>query len=140
MKTVTPEQLLNEIDADIRAVQIGVTDELAQRIVDRTPADTGTTRGNVLVDTTSAANSGLSFDSSRRDPGGSDTKTRNTRTLKATTGVQNNLSITSLAPWSGHLEFEGTSSQAPAGMFGVTLSELDNVVAAVRGNWSQYRD
>lgn len=137
MKKVTPDQLLVEIERDIRGVQLGVTDGLQERIVRRTPAESGVTRANIRVDTASSANSALEFDSTLQDPGGEATIQDNRQRLLSSQGVQNNLSIQGLAPWTGFLEFEGSSQQAPAGMFGVSLAELDEIVGGT--DWSQYR-
>lgn len=137
MKVVTPEQLLNEIERDIRGVQLGVTDQIQERVIRRTPVESGTTRANIRVDTTSSSNSSLEFDPSRQDPGGEQTRAENRATLLSTQGVQNNLSVRGLAPWTAVLELEGTSTQAPAGMFDITLAELDNIVTST--DWSQYR-
>lgn len=137
MKKVTSQQLQAEILRDIRGVQLGVTDQIQSRVIQRTPVDSGTTRANIRVDTTSSGNSGLEFDPTRRDPAGEETISENRQRLISSEGVQNNLCIRGLAPWTGVLEFLGVSTQAPAGMFGVTLAELDEIVANTE--WSPYR-
>lgn len=108
------------------AVARAAAEEVARRVVLKSPVDTGRFR----------ANWNLSFqapDTSTRDSSANDAPARAAAKLTQYRTGQT-IYITNGLPYAGRLEFDGWSKQAPAGMVRITAAEFPAIVRrAIRG-------
>jgi hypothetical protein len=123
---MTPDQQAEKLaDRANRAVRMLALEALS-RIVLRTPVDTGRARGNWLV---GVGDPVRGYDPEGFDPAGTDTIQTGQAILNAAAPGEV-LYITNSVPYIVPLE-HGHSKQAPAGMVGITLAELQPVAAEV---------
>ncbi len=108
-------------DAAVRAVAV----EVADRVIDRTPVESGAARGNWTggIGAPDLAKTG------RLDPGGAVTRAAVAAAL-ASAKAGDVLYVTNTLPYILNLE-HGSSKQAPTGMVSTTLREAADIVRTV---------
>lgn len=111
--------------ANMDAVVQGTAAEVGKRLVERTPVDEGTARGNW----TAGINGPDISETGRTDPGGGETVSAIAEAAKAAQ-AGDSIYITNTSSYIRSLE-DGSSTQAPNGMVAVTASEGPAIVEAV---------
>ena len=119
-KIILPQVARNISEAATQAFQATAT-ECANRIIDRTPVKTGLARGNTQI----AINTAEMSATGTLDPDGGTARTR-------AAGVAQLLKIGDAAVIGNPLDYvealeNGSSSQAPAGMYGLTEQEVPRI-------------
>lgn len=112
-------------NADIVTRKVCV--EMLDRIVDRTPVDTGRARANWQTTVGSAAFSPVD----KTDPSGSSAKAAGGAVI-ASMNLGATVWLSNALPYAQRLEY-GSSQQAPAGMVRVTVAEFQGLVATLAG-------
>jgi hypothetical protein len=98
----------------------GAAKTLARKLVDRSPVDDGTTRGNWHA---GVGQSGASADMASNDPSGQVSKTRMFSAIQAWGGV-GHMAFGNALPYVPRLEFDGWSDQAPSGWIRLSMEEV----------------
>lgn len=121
MKTIDAKDLADEVDKEFEALHRSLAYEIASRIIDNAPVDTGTLRGSVRVSKDQNKNKDI-----KPDPSGDSTKRENERDVKNAT-IKDDLYGTVGADYARYVD-EGTSNMPPTGFFS---SVVNNIKAAV---------
>lgn len=102
--------------------------ELFQRIILRTPVDTGRLRGNWQA----GVGTYVPGEIDTRDPGGGGTVSLMTSVVMDAEPLTA-LTLTNNLPYAARIEYDNWSQQAPAGMVRVSAAEFRGIVAEVTG-------
>lgn len=136
MKTIKIEDLEREIGKDIAAFRNGIADNLQKQIIENAPVDEGTMRANIK---TYVNDVNGDFDKSSQDPSGTATQSSNSSTIKGAVRPEDRIIISSHAPYSVRVEFEGHSGDAPTGFVRIALDSLQSIVQNVKQNINNWR-
>jgi hypothetical protein len=117
------EKAKTNTDVVIRKVAV----EMLDRIVDRTPVDTGRARANWQTTIGSPAMSPTGAE----DKSGSSAKAAGGAVI-ASFNIGQTVWLSNALPYAGRLEY-GSSLQAPAGMVRVTVAEFQGLVSSLAG-------
>lgn len=113
---------INSVMQDAEKVFQGFAEEVGERMIDRTPVDTGRAKGNWQTTINATPNYALI----RYDKEGVEVKEELKEvTSKAT--LEDTINITNCVTYTEGLEF-GTSKQAPEGMVRITVAEGEDIL------------
>jgi hypothetical protein len=101
--------------------------EVDQRIVLKSPVDTGRFRANWNIGNGSVDDS----TSMAIDPSGGATLAKSAEAINSIVINGQMIYVTNSLPYAQRLEYEGWSKQAPAGMVRITLAELNGIINEV---------
>ena len=133
-KTVKPNELADAINEDFEALFRAFAVEASNRIIDRTPKESGAAAASVVA----AVNGDATNQYSKENTDYNKRKLSNQEEIKkAKMGDVVNIVIT--APYGAVLE-NGSSEQAPNGMLLLTGEETTQIVNQVKDNLDRYKN
>lgn len=130
-KNVKPDELEDAVMADLLALARGTADEAQQRIIQKTPILSGAARASIKVSI-----NGETVEYDKDNTNWTGTMTANSELIK-NAKIGDTINIIMGAPYGAKLE-NGSSEQAPNGMFATTGEDTDAIVALVSEKLSSY--
>ena len=121
MRTVKSKDLAGEVEKEFEALHRSLGFEIAARIIDNAPADTGQLKGSIIV----SKNENNSGDTSL-DPSGDRTKNTNRRNVMQA-NIKDDLYGVVNAEY-GRAVDEGTSDTNPTGFFSSVVNNIKAVL------------
>lgn len=124
MKNIDIDKIDKVIMDDIKDMKNRVSDHIQSDMISNAPVDSGALRGNIRV----FLNEGMGkFNPDFKDASGTITKTLNREEINRAE-LFDDIRISSLAPYSIKIEFEGHSGQSPSGFVRRSLQTMEDVL------------
>jgi hypothetical protein len=118
--TRRPTGYISVLESDVNKRLRAVALQALTGVIERSPVDTGAFRGNNMVSVGSADEG---YDESRNDVSGGQALSEGMTIIGRVRNPFNTIYIQNSLPYAEELE-NGSSSQAPAGIYGVTFNSL----------------
>lgn len=132
MKTIEAKELANEVEKEFEALHRSLGYEIAARIIDNAPVDSGNLKGSVRV----SKDRNIREDY-QDDPSGESTKRINERNVKDAT-IKDDLFGLIGAPYARYVD-EGSSNSAPTGFFSGVVSNIKAAVDEAKRNRERFK-